>query len=95
MFLTTYFTLMGHDFTADIEFRVTYWGCEARTYGPPEDCYPAEAPEYEVESIGIALDEPGIDYPYHEATGAFLDSLIARFDDAICEAIVNHDPCFD
>jgi hypothetical protein len=25
-------------------------GCAARTYGRPEDCYPAEAAEFEVES---------------------------------------------
>lgn len=36
-----------------IEYAVTYWGCEARISGPPEGCYPAEAPEFEIKAIWI------------------------------------------
>lgn len=34
------------EITADVER--TYAGCAARTMGPPEDCWPAEAAEYAI-----------------------------------------------
>lgn len=34
-----------------IHFEVTSPGCPAKTYGPPEDCFPAEAPEWEITGI--------------------------------------------
>jgi hypothetical protein len=30
---------------AEIDYCVTSYGCPAQTYGPPENCYPAEGPE--------------------------------------------------
>lgn len=30
-----------------VEYTIT-GGCAAQTYGPPEDCYPAEPPEVEI-----------------------------------------------
>jgi len=87
MYITRPFTFLGEDFLAEVEFRVTHWGCPAKTYGPPENCYPAEAPEWEVESIAIWWDKVGEDYPMHEATGAFLDTLAEYFAGQIEEAI--------
>ena len=51
--------MMGADFWATVEINVTSWGCEAKTYGPLENCYPAEDPEFEVEEIILQHDEPG------------------------------------
>lgn len=34
-----------------VHFAVTYGGCQARISGPPEDCYPGEAPEWEITGI--------------------------------------------
>ena len=31
-----------------VEIAVHSWGCAAQTYGPPENCYPAEPPEVEI-----------------------------------------------
>lgn len=31
-----------------VEYRVTSWGCSAQTYGPAENCYPAEGMEIEI-----------------------------------------------
>jgi hypothetical protein len=87
MYITRSFNFMGFDFLAEIEYRVTYWGCPAKTYGPPENCYPAEAPEWEVESIAIWLDIPGEDYPMHETTGKLLEHLSNYFSFMIEEAI--------
>jgi hypothetical protein len=91
MYITRPFTLMGFDFLAEIEYRVTHWGCPAKTYGPPENCYPAEAPEWEVESIAIWLDIPGEDYPMHETSGKLLDSLADHFAEQIEEAISEYE----
>lgn len=48
---------MGCDFIADIDYRVTSYGCDAQTYGPPENCYPAEPLEWEINSIVLSRDE--------------------------------------
>jgi hypothetical protein len=87
MYITRPFTFFGFDFLAEIEYRVTHWGCPAKTYGPPENCYPAEAPEWEVESIAIWLDKVGEDYPMHETTGKLFVSLAHYFDAEIEQAI--------
>lgn len=34
-----------------IHFEVTSPGCPAQTFGPPENCYPAEGPEWEITGI--------------------------------------------
>jgi hypothetical protein len=87
MYITRSFNFLGEDFLAEIEYRVTHWGCDAKTYGPPEDCYPAEASEWEVESIAIWWDIPGKDYPMHETTGALFNVLAKYFSSMIEEAI--------
>lgn len=82
---TAYLDMMGFDFIAEVEFRVTYWGCKAQTYGPPENCYPAEGPEWEVDAIYLRDDRVGRIGPEFEATGALLDVLAEC--DAVTEAI--------
>jgi hypothetical protein len=32
----------------EVEIKVHSWGCAAQTYGPPENCYPAEGAEVEI-----------------------------------------------
>lgn len=34
-----------------VEFKVTSPGCAAQTYGPPENCYPAEPMEIEIHAV--------------------------------------------
>ena len=41
------------EFEAAVDIEVTSYGCPAQTCGPPESCYPAEGPEWEVEGIYI------------------------------------------
>ncbi len=81
--------IVGFDFIACIDFHITSWGCDARTYGPPEDCYPAEGPEYEIDAIMLREDFPGALGPAWEATGAMFDVLanLPAVVDAIDEAI--------
>ena len=46
----------------EIEFDIlvdcTARGCRAQISGPPEGCYPSEAPEFELDTIHV-LDEKG------------------------------------
>ena len=77
--MQTYFNLMGFEFVADVDWTLTYRGCPAKLYGPPENCYPAEDPEWEINSIILHLDNGGNNFgPGFEATGAlFLHPLLS------------------
>ncbi len=45
----------------EAEFQLTLncvtLGCPAQLYGPPENCYPADAAEFELDSIHLLDDE--------------------------------------
>ncbi len=45
--------------TVEVEFylKLTDRGRPAKIYGPPEDCYPAEAPEWELDSIVLVFSK--------------------------------------
>lgn len=92
--MRTYLNFMGEDFVADVDYRVTYWGCAAKLYGPPENCWPAEAPEWEVESIVLMWDRPGGLGAEFEATGALFDHLASldAITDSICEEVSDGPP---
>ncbi len=99
-------TFMGFDFIADVDYKVTSYGCDAQTYGPPENCYPAEPPEWEINSIVLYREElltkeqhrlfdRGHRFtPGFEATGALFDVLanLDAINDAICEEICMDGP---
>jgi hypothetical protein len=50
-------TFLDKDFLVEFDYTVTYGGCAARTYGPAEDCYPAEDMEYVIDGIDLYIDE--------------------------------------
>ena len=82
-------SLMGFDFIAEIDWSLTYAGCPARTYGLPENCYPAEDPEWEIHSITLYRDDGGHEYgPAFEATGALFLTLANSRD--LDEAILDY-----
>jgi hypothetical protein len=85
---------MGEDFIAVVDYRVTSWGCPAQLYGPPENCYPAEPPEWEIDSIVLRWDRVGGLGPEFEATGELFDHMnnLDKINDAICEAICSDGP---
>jgi len=41
----------------EIYLEQTYAGCPAYISGPPEDCYPAEGPEWELDSIYLRFSK--------------------------------------
>ena len=41
----------GLDWEVSVTVTCTYPGCAAQLYGPPENCYPAEGPEFEFENF--------------------------------------------
>lgn len=97
-------TFMGEDFVADIDYRVLSWGCDAQTYGPPENCYPAEPPEFEIDRIRLYRDVPltaeerrrkVIKTPIFEATGALFDVLSELFDEELLMDAYENAPAQD
>ena len=74
--MQAYFSIMGFEFVADVDWTLTYRGCPAKLYGPPEHCYPAEDPEWTINSITLHLDLGGENLgPGFEATGALFEHL--------------------
>ena len=48
----------GHEAEFQLTLNCVTLGCKAQLYGEPGDCYPAEAAEFELESIHV-LDAEG------------------------------------
>ena len=44
----------------EICLKLIYAGCAANISGPPENCYPAEDPEWELESLKSVIRSPSI-----------------------------------
>lgn len=57
--MKTCFTLLGSDFVADFDYKVTSRGCPARGPSYSSGGEPAEAVEYEVELNDLREDLPG------------------------------------
>lgn len=54
---TLYLSICGAETEVDAEISYSFTpGHPAKTYGPPEDCYPAEGPEVEVEEVTVIID---------------------------------------
>jgi hypothetical protein len=52
-----YRTFRDKDCVIEFDYKVTNGGCSAQTYGPPENCYPAEPMEYEITTIYSVRDD--------------------------------------
>ena len=72
-----------------IELECTYAGCSAKLSGPPEDCYPAEGPEFEFKEFTVFVGKTIIvrSKHYSVAVALFGDMVWGRLiDDATIEA---------
>jgi hypothetical protein len=93
-------TIMGFDFIADIDYRVTSYGSPAHMGSLSYPGDPGDPPEWEIESIVLQRDVPppehlcGICSPRFEATGALFDVLnnLDKINDAIGEEIGSDSP---
>lgn len=90
---TTYICvpLFERDMIIHFEYDITYEGCAAKTYGPPENCYPAEAMEYDIKFVGIEEDIPG---KSKHAMPNYLDTP-KWLEDIITEYLYNSDRVYD
>jgi hypothetical protein len=68
-----------------VEYRVTYRGRPARLYGPPEDCYEAEPPEYEIDRILVC----GVPIPYDALPEPVRDWMDEAIRDELPDVIVD------
>lgn len=89
--IETFIQIAGFDAELRVEFTVTSWGCPAQLYGPPENCWPAEDPEFEIDEIGVTLTIGGLDCAEwivpHRCAQFRLLANHPRVDEAIVEAI--------
>ena len=70
----------------EVECVVTFkfWpGSEGRTYGPPEDCYPPEAPEVQI--VAVYEDDTNVRRPdldeVAEDDGSLYDAIVEQMSD--------------
>ena len=61
------------------EIAVHSWGCAAQTYGPAENCYPAEGMETEVVDAWLVADENKPNAPRITLTQTEEDRLLLDF----------------
>ena len=82
----------GIQWEVSITVNCTSPGCPAKLSGPPEDCYPAEGPEFELDEFEVFVGKTVIikskDWNVGEAL--FSDNLWAHlYDDAVTDAEEN------
>lgn len=79
----------GRETEFQLIFNCVTLGCSARLYGPPEDCWPAETAEFELDSIHV-LDDEGKPVKISETIlAAFIGTVRAEemIEDAEVEAM--------
>lgn len=97
-----FLNFMGADFVAEVDWTLTYEGHPGQTYGPPENCFPPEDPEWDINSITLhecryEQNAQGRVYreylgPPFEATGKLFTCLASSrtIDEAILEYLSNN-----
>lgn len=90
---TCWTSFMGFEALLTAEVTITDFGSPARTYGPPELCFPAEGPEYEIDSLTLQIDTDQLGAP-HQATEALLETLCSgpSLHESILSAIGSYEP---
>ena len=86
----------GKDCVIEFDYKITNKGCHAQTYGPPENCYPAEPMEYEITEIFAVHEDligPSIGQDI-KITAAERDELIEWLEtnEKVYEQIAGHEP---
>jgi hypothetical protein len=70
----------------EFEYSVGSWGCAAQTYGPPENCYPAEGMEIELGEAWMAAPAWAIGKYLHDVIPfALTDAERWRIQEWLCE----------
>lgn len=85
----------GKDCVIEFDYKITNGGCHAQTYGPPENCYPAEPMEYEITTIYSVRDDVlGETRPELVLTEAERAEIMEwlETDEKVYEQIAGHEP---
>jgi len=89
----------GKDCVIEFDYKITSNGCSAQTYGPPENCYPAEPMEYEItEIIGVHEDLIGSSIGQDiKITAAERDEIMEWLEtnEKVYEQIAGHEPDYN
>ena len=79
------------EFDGAVEIEVTNFGMPAQTYGPPENCYPAEGPEWE--EVAFYIDLNGQYHPCPEKLLPLMEDYATdrsdTYIDLVCVAIAD------
>lgn len=83
----------GHEAEFQLTLNCVSLGCKAQLYGEPGDCYPAEAAEFELESIHVLDGEGKPHLISEEILKAVVGEDVARqmIEDAETEAMESGD----
>lgn len=69
------------DMVIYFDYEITNKGCAAKTYGPPENCYPAEAMEYSIKFTGMVKDSTVLKFypPKYLDIPEWLNDIITEY----------------
>lgn len=79
--------IMGQEFPAEVAFNYTP-AIDGRYSGPPEDCYPSEPEEFDIQSLKIIQQKPVLFEPERKIRVTHdLDDLIPLIESDLIEEI--------
>ena len=85
--MNLFFDMMGFDWVAEVEYKVTSWGRAPSWYDPGDPI------EIEVSEIWISLDKgKNISTPSFQATGALFDTIYDRIEEELYETVSTNGP---
>lgn len=85
----------GVEWEVSVEMDCTYPGCSAKLSGLPEDCYPAEGPEFEWRKVHVFVGEHTImETDSGKALALLLGDAVSDhvLDEAAEDAVENWEP---
>lgn len=81
--MTRHTYITGYELTIKTEYHITYRGRPARLYGPPEDCYEAEPPEFEIDRVTVC----GVAIPFDSLPATVREGIEESIRDELPEAL--------
>jgi hypothetical protein len=87
--MRTYVDFNGDRLDVEVEYRVISMGSKGRYSGPPEDCYPGEGPELDIEAV-LLVDEDGKTTD-EDILDELSDAALDRLEDRVAEYVIQYE----